>query len=110
LRDSGVPVIAISPIVGGESLKGPLKKMMHEMSVPTSAIWIAEHYRDFVEGLVVDITDESLVSEIEATGVATIATNIVMTSLDDRVKLAETSLELIASLTESRWAKVVPGD
>ena len=110
LRDSAVPVIAISPIVGGESLKGPLKKMMREVTVPTSASWIAEHYRDFVDGFVVDIADESLASEIEAMGVSALATNTVMKTLDDRVKLAETSLGFIASLTEGQWAKAVPGD
>jgi len=110
LRDSGVPVIAISPIVGGESLKGPLKKMMCEMSVPASASWIAEHYCDFIDGFVVDIVDEALVSAIEAMGVTAIATNTVMKTLDDRVNVARTALEFIASLTERQWAKAVPGD
>ncbi len=109
LLDSAVPVIAISPIVGGESLKGPLKKMLREMSVPTSASWIAEHYRDFVDGFVLDSADESLASEVEAMGVATTTTNIVMNTLDDRVRLAKTSLEFVASLRESDWAKAVPG-
>lgn len=110
LRDSRVPVIAISPIVGGGSLKGPLKKMMREMSVPVSASWIAEHYCDFIDGFVVDIVDEALVSGIEAMGVAAIATNTVMKTLDDRVNVARTALEFIASLTENQWAKAVPGD
>ena len=110
LRDSAVPVVAISPIVGGESLKGPLKKMLREMSVPTSASWIAEHYRDFVDGFVLDSADESLASEIESTGVATIVTNTVMNSLDDRVRLAQSCLEFIASLSDSEWAKTVSGD
>ncbi len=109
LRDSAVPVIAISPIVGGEALKGPLRKMMREMSVPTKASWVAGHYRDFLDGFVIDSTDESLASEVEAMGIATTTTNVVMKTLSDRVQLAETSLEFIASLSERNWAKAVPG-
>jgi LPPG:FO 2-phospho-L-lactate transferase len=109
LRDSAVPVIAISPIVGGEALKGPLRKMMREMSVPTKASWVAGHYRDFLDGFVIDSTDESLASEVEAMGITTTTTNVVMKTLSDRVQLAETSLEFIASLSERNWAKAVPG-
>ncbi len=109
LRDSAVPVIAISPIVGGEALKGPLTKMMREMAIPTKASWVAEHYRDFLDGFVIDSADESLATEVEAMGVATATANIVMNTLDDRVQLAETSLEFVASLRESDWAKAVPG-
>ncbi len=109
LRDSAVPVIAISPIVGGKALKGPLRKMMREMSVPTKASWVAGHYRDFLDGFVIDSTDESLASEVEAMGITATTTNVVMNTLSDRVQLAETSLEFIASLSERNWAKAVPG-
>ncbi len=105
-----MPVIAISPIVGGESLKGPLKKMLHEMSVPTSASWIAEHYRDFIDGFVLDSADESLAAEIESMGVATTVTNTVMNSLDDRVRVAQSCLEFVASLSESERSMTVSGD
>ncbi len=103
-------MIAISPIVGGKSLKGPLAKIMSEMSVPTDASWIAEHYSDFLDGLVIDSADAGLASEIEASGTATMCTNIVMRSLDDRVQLAGTSLEFIASLSQSVRAKAVSGE
>ncbi len=110
LRISGVPVIAISPIVGGNCLKGPLAKMMCEMSIPTTASWVATHYRDILDGFVLDSADASLASEIESTGVATTVTNTVMNSLDDRVRLAQSCLEFIAALSESDWAKTVSGD
>jgi LPPG:FO 2-phospho-L-lactate transferase len=110
LRISGVPVIAISPIVGGDCLKGPLAKMMRELSFPTTAIWIATHYRDLLDGFVIDSADGSLASEIESMGVATIATNTIMNSLDDRVRLAQICLEFVASLSESERSMTVSGD
>lgn len=110
LQDCDVPVIAVSAIVGGDAVKGPLAKMMRENSLPVRASWIAEYYRDFLDGFIIDSADEALVPEVEALGVASITTNTVMKSLDDRVQLAKTSLEFIASLSESKWAKVISGE
>ena len=110
LQNSGVPVIAISPVVGGDCLKGPLAKMMREMSIPTTASSVAAHYRDVLDGFVLDSADESLTAEIESMGVATTVTNTVMHSLDDRVRLAQFCLEFVASLSESEWTKTVSGD
>jgi LPPG:FO 2-phospho-L-lactate transferase len=101
LRQSPAPVIAISPIVGGRALKGPLAKIMQEMSVPVSACRIAEQYRDFLDGFVIDTADDALATDIEALGIATTCTNIVMNSLADRERLAVVSLEFIASLRQS---------
>ena len=110
LRQCAAPVIAISPIVGGRALKGPLAKIMREMSIPATARWIAEYYGDFIDGFVIDETDEALASEIEALGVTTMCTNIVMTSMDDRVQLARASLEFVASLSQSDRRKAVSGE
>lgn len=114
LRDAlcrcAAPVIAISPIVGGRALKGPLAKIMQEMSVPATAGWIAEHYGDFLDGMVIDETDEALANEIEALGMATMCRNIVMHSMDDRLQLARDSLEFIASLSQSDRRKAVSGE
>ena len=36
LRDSGLPVTAVSPLVGGRALKGPAAKMLKELGLPAS--------------------------------------------------------------------------
>jgi LPPG:FO 2-phospho-L-lactate transferase len=110
LRQCVVPVIAISPIVGDRALKGPLAKIMQEMSVPATAGWIAGHYGDFLDGIVMDETDEALAGEIEAAGMTTMCTNIVMKSLQDYVQLARDSLEFIASLSQSDRRKARSGE
>jgi LPPG:FO 2-phospho-L-lactate transferase len=109
LRNSSAPVIAISPVVAGKSLKGPLAKMMHEMSIPAKASWIAGHYRDFLRGFIVDSADEALIPEVEDMGIAGTAINTVMKSLDDRIALAQAGLEFIESLSESRSTKSISG-
>ncbi len=110
LRCCGAPVIAISPIIGANAMKGPLAKMMNEMSVPTNASWIADHYSDILDGFVVDSADANLTHEIEASGIATMCTNIVMKSLDDRVQLGRSCLEFIASLSQIDLAKAASGE
>jgi LPPG:FO 2-phospho-L-lactate transferase len=114
LRDAlcrcAAPVIAISPIVGGRALKGPLAKIMQEMAIPVTAGWIAEHYGDFLDGFVIDETDGALASEIEAAGITTVCTNIVMKSSQHREQLATVSLEFIASLSQSDRRKTVSGE
>lgn len=109
LRRCNVPVIAVSPIVGGHAIKGPLAKMMREMSIPTKASWIAEHYCDFLDGLVMDPADEALIRDVQALGVATTSTNTVMVTLDDRMQLAKTSLEFIMALSDSTRAQAMRG-
>jgi hypothetical protein len=83
---------------------------MQEMSVPVTPSWIAEHYGDFLDGFIIDVADAGLETEIKALGMATMCTNIVMNSMDDRVQLASTSLEFIASLSQSDLAKAVSGE
>ncbi|MEC9184845.1 MAG: 2-phospho-L-lactate transferase, partial [Pseudomonadota bacterium] len=45
------PIIAVSPIVGGQAIKGPAAKMMAELGRPTTALAVAEHYRDLIDGI-----------------------------------------------------------
>ena len=91
------PVIAVSPVVGGSAIKGPTVKMMRELSIPNSASWVAGHYRDFLDGFVLDKQDAGLRGEIETLGMKVSVTQTVMESLDDRVKLARDCLDLLAT-------------
>jgi len=93
LRDCAAPVVAVTPIVRGEAIKGPTAKMMRELNIDTTAVAVAHHYEDIIDGFILDATDADIVSQVEALGVATIATNTVMDSLDDRVMLARDVLE-----------------
>jgi LPPG:FO 2-phospho-L-lactate transferase len=95
LEQCPAPIIAVSPVVGGAAIKGPTVKMMEELSVPNTASWVADHYRHFLNGFVLDNVDAGLIDEIEALGMKVSVTQTVMESLDDRVKLARVCLDLI---------------
>src|SRR6185295_17850778 len=44
------PVIAISPIIGGKTVKGPAAKMYAELGIEPSALAVARHYRHLLIG------------------------------------------------------------
>lgn len=55
-----VPRVAISPIVGGQAIKGPAAKIMAELGYPVSAVTVAEYYGDLLNGFVYDQMDAGL--------------------------------------------------
>lgn len=98
MRSLDVPVIAVSPIVGGSAIKGPAAKMMRELGVLPSAVTVAERYRGLVTGFVIDEVDRHLRADIEAIGMVVKIAPIVMLSSDDRVNLARDCLSFAQEL------------
>ena len=96
LRQASAPVIAVSPIVGGTAIKGPTAKMMRELAVPSTAAAVAAHYGDLLDGFVLDEQDAEVGDSLP---VATVVTQTVMITLDDRVALARKVLEFLETLT-----------
>ena len=94
-----VPIIAVSPIVGGHALKGPAAKMMAELALPVSPLGIARHYYKFINGLVIDTKDARLADEIIAAGVNVHVTNTIMNSARTESNLAQETLEFAMSLS-----------
>ncbi len=92
MRDSGAPIIAVSPIVAGMAIKGPAAKMMKELKLPVSALAVASHYSErypgLLSGFVMDSSDAKLADEIAATGVTVATTNTIMTTRRDKQTLA----------------------
>jgi LPPG:FO 2-phospho-L-lactate transferase len=89
------PVIAISPIIGGETVKGPAAKMFRELGIEPSAVAVARHYCDLATGFVLDTFDRQLEGEIRSLNMHTLVTNTLMKSHDDRKQLAFSVLEFI---------------
>lgn len=100
LRAGQAPVIAVSPIVGGAAIKGPAAKMLAELDLPSSALAVAEHYGDLLDGFVIDAVDAEFAPAIEQLGVAVLVAQTVMHSLDDRIALAREVLRFAARLAD----------
>jgi LPPG:FO 2-phospho-L-lactate transferase len=100
LRDHPAPVVLVSPIVAGVAIKGPAAKMMAELGVPVTAFGVAQHYCARYPGLldyfVIDDSDATLAPEIAALGVQVSVAPTVMKSRDDKRRLAQCILDLVA--------------
>ena len=57
IRAAGVPVIGVSPIIGGRAVKGPTAKMMRELGLEVSNRAIERHYGDIVDAWIIDVAD-----------------------------------------------------
>src|SRR5512138_129996 len=90
----GVRVIAISPIIGGQTVKGPAAKMFRELGIEPSALAVANHYCDLVNGFVLDKIDEQLKGEISLK-MSTMVTDTLMKDISDRSRLAQDVLHFI---------------
>jgi len=83
------PVIGVSPIVGGKTIKGPAAKMFVDLGFESSALAVAEHFQDLLSGLVIDREDEAMASEITLLGMRVLVADTIMKTADDRPRLAE---------------------
>jgi LPPG:FO 2-phospho-L-lactate transferase len=99
IKASGAPVVAVSPIIGGQAVKGPTAKMMRELGLAASAAGVAARYGDLLDGYVVDHADADGVRNVGAR--VTIARTL-MKSLDDREMLARVTLEAADALASKR--------
>jgi LPPG:FO 2-phospho-L-lactate transferase len=91
-------VVAISPIIGGKTIKGPAAKMFNELGIHPSARAVAEHYRDLIDGFILDAVDQSEAEEISHWGIIPLVTNTIMRSTEDRMQLAKDIINFGLSL------------
>jgi LPPG:FO 2-phospho-L-lactate transferase len=87
------PVIAVSPIVGGQALKGPAATMLRDLAGDASVLSIARHYAGLIDTLVIDGRDADSRSALYSLGIQPLVTDTVMKSEADRARLAATILE-----------------
>lgn len=93
-------VIAVSPIIAGETIKGPAAKMYCELGIAPSAFAVAQHYIGLLSGFIFDIADTVFEKDIKNLGLSTFITNTVMLNENERQRFAqeviEFSMDLIA--------------
>ncbi|MBM2812600.1 MAG: domain protein containing protein, partial [Chloroflexi bacterium] len=85
-------VVAISPIIGGATVKGPADRMLRSMGHESSALGVARIYQDVVGTLVIDELDADLAPSIRALGMQVVVAQTLMTDLAAKRRLAEIAL------------------
>jgi LPPG:FO 2-phospho-L-lactate transferase len=94
LRARRNDVVAVCPIVGGKSLKGPSDKMLAQLGYDPSALGVAKLYADFTGTFVIDPADEAQGDSIRALGMNVVVMPTVMQTGAQKKRLARELLAL----------------
>ncbi|WP_031509759.1 2-phospho-L-lactate transferase [Streptomyces megasporus] len=95
IADAGVPVVGLSPIVGGAPVRGMADKVLAAVGVEATAAAVAGHYGSgLLDGWLVDTVDADAVPEVEAAGIRCRAVPLMMTDTDATARMAHEALSL----------------
>lgn len=89
------PVLAVSPIIHGQTIKGPAAKMFKELGIEPSALAVCQHYGEMLDIFVLDDEDKELARNMQSMGVKTLVTQTIMRSDEERQALAEKILRFL---------------
>jgi LPPG:FO 2-phospho-L-lactate transferase len=98
LAGSPAPVIAVSPIIGGQAVKGPTAKMMTELGMSAQAASVARLYDGLIDTFVADNADAGSLS---GSDLKVVFTQTLMSSLADRETLARTVLDVADAIART---------
>ena len=101
LMQTRVPVIAVSPVVAGDAVKGPTAKIMRELGLEVSAGTVARHYRDLIDGMLIDMRDPPTSLDL-----AHARADTLMKTLDDRIRVARAALDLADAVRSGKLSAV----
>jgi LPPG:FO 2-phospho-L-lactate transferase len=91
-------VVAVSPILGGDVVKGPAAKMFRELGSEPTAAAVAEHYDDLLDGFVLDAVDAAQAEAVRALGMTPLVAPTLMTDAATRRRVADEVLSFAETL------------
>jgi LPPG:FO 2-phospho-L-lactate transferase len=95
MMDLPQAVIAVSPIVGGQAVKGPAAKMMQELGLPLASRTVADYYDELIDGFVYDVQDAGQCDDL---AIETRCLDTMMHHEADRIRLAEAVIQFAEAL------------
>ncbi len=95
------PVVAVSPIIAGDSVKGPTAKMMRELGLAVSPVTVAARYAGLLRGFVLDAADADAARSMS---LPCLTTATLMRDDADRERLAREVLAFARSLRDTAAA------
>jgi len=87
------PAVAVSPLIGGEAVRGPAARMLRRLRGGTGPQQVTDCYDGLIDALVIDEADAN-----EEAGIRTIVTRTLMDDADGRRRVAEAVLETAGAL------------
>ena len=94
LEQTEAPVVGVSPIIGDMAISGPAHKLMGVRGWESSPLGVAKCYADFLDTILIAPEDRSSACEVEKLGVHPVCTDIRMSSIADKRRLAAEALAL----------------
>ena len=95
IEDFKGPRLAVSPIVGGQALKGPAAKILAELGEDVSCIGVARQYVGLCDIFVMDELDRDLADDVRELDMEAIVLNTIMNNNSDKVELARNLLKAV---------------
>lgn len=95
IEDFKGPRLAVSPIVGGQALKGPAAKILAELGEDVSCIGVARQYVGLCDVFVIDELDRDLADDVRSLGMEAVVMNTIMNNNRDKVELARNLLQAV---------------
>lgn len=99
IQGFSVPRVAVSPIVGGQALRGPADRMLESLGHEVSAFGVARLYEGVIDGMVIDEVDADLAPRIEDLGMRALIAPTVMLDRETRLDLARRVLRFVGALS-----------
>ncbi len=92
---ASVPIVVVSPIIGGRAVKGPATRIFETFAhKPPSALAVAEHYEGMATHFVMDNEDEASREAVETLGYQVLVTETLMTEEAHKIALATAVCEM----------------
>jgi LPPG:FO 2-phospho-L-lactate transferase len=98
LRKTKAPVVGVSPIVAGKTIRGPADKIMRSLGHRATVLGVAELYKDFLSHFIIDEADKKEELQIEKLDIKVTETNTIMKNAADSIRLSETVLDATRTL------------
>jgi LPPG:FO 2-phospho-L-lactate transferase len=89
----GVCVAAVSPLIGGATIKGPAARMLSEFGYQPTAAGVLQVYDGLVDVYLIDPQDQALVPEVERLGARAVVTDALMRGRPGEARLARALLK-----------------
>ena len=102
LAQSSAYKVAVSPIINGQTVKGPADRMMAAAGYTSDVLGVADCYAGLLDALVIDQLDRDAVPALAAKGLQVLATDTLMYSLENKIRLADTLIHLYESQRSER--------
>ena len=80
--------MAVSPIVGGEALRGPAAKLLEELGHDVSCLGVAKQYQGLCDIFLIDEVDRDHAHAIGKLGMRVETAPTIMATDEDKVRLA----------------------